>query len=75
MTTPQHERAPSDVPASTGDPPRSEALEAELAALEAILPAGDAANGSRALDAARDHPRAAARTGPMPPRPGPARQA
>ena len=40
MTTPQHERASLDVPASADHPPRSEALEAELAALEAILPAG-----------------------------------
>jgi hypothetical protein len=37
MTTPEHERAPPDVPASPEER-RSEALEAELAALEAILP-------------------------------------
>jgi hypothetical protein len=37
-TCPPPERAPSDLPASAGEPPRSEALEAELAALEAILP-------------------------------------
>jgi hypothetical protein len=39
MTTPEHRRDPPDVPASADEAPRSEALEAELAALEAILPA------------------------------------
>jgi hypothetical protein len=43
MTTPQPDRAPPDHAVSPGEPHRSEALEAELAALEAILPAGSPA--------------------------------
>jgi hypothetical protein len=41
--TPKHERAPLELTASPGEPPRSEALQAELAALEAILPVGSPA--------------------------------